>query len=99
MLYIVSSFPLNRYHGIEPATALADQALLLVAFLPIVFLPMIAVALAVRADVPTALDALCHPPARTHQPRDNLNHPSFLAHFHIPPFLQFRIPNYRHHFH
>lgn len=80
MLYIVSSFPLNGYHCVEPAAALAYRALLLVAFPPLIFLPMVAVPLTVRTTVPTALDAVCHTPARTHTSRSDFNHPSFLAH-------------------
>ena len=80
MLYIVSSFPLNGYHCVEPAAALAYRALLLVAFLPLIFLPMVAVSLAVRADVPTTLYRFRHPTARTHQPRYDFNHSFFLAH-------------------
>ena len=79
-LFTFPRFPLNSYHGIEPATALAYLALLLVTFLPFVLLPVVSISLAIWATMSPALDAVRHPPARTHASRGNFNNPSFLAH-------------------
>ncbi len=65
-LFTFPRFPLNGYHGIEPAAALAYRALLLVAFPPLIFLPMIAIALTVRTTVPTTLDMVYHTSTWSH---------------------------------
>ena len=75
-----SRFPLNSNHGIEPAAALTYRAFLLIAFLPFVLLPMISVSLTIGTLVPTALEMVCHTPARSHSTWFNFNYPSFFTH-------------------
>ena len=73
-------FPLDGYHGVEPAAALAYRALLLIAFLPLVLLPVVSVALTVWATMPSAFEALSHSSSWTHQPRGYFDGSFFLAH-------------------
>ena len=83
MILSASCFPLNRYHCIKPAATFTHGASLLVAFTIAVFLPVVSVALAIGAHVPTTQKALSHAPSRAQQPWSNLNDSSFLAHLNI----------------
>lgn len=80
MILSASCFPLNRYHCIKPAATFTHGASLLVAFTIAVFLPVIAVALAIAAHVATAQKALSHAPSWAHQPWGNFYCSFFLAH-------------------
>lgn len=80
MILSISCFPLNRYHSIKPSAAFTNRASLLVAFTIAVFLPVIAVALAIGAHVATAQKTLFHTPSWTHQGGGYFYYSFFLAH-------------------
>ena len=80
MILSVSCFPLNRYHSIKPSATFTNRTPMLVAFTIAVFLPVVAVALAIGAHVATAQKTLFHAPSWAHQPGGDFDSSFFLAH-------------------
>ena len=80
MFLSVFFFPLNRYHCIKPSATFTNRTPLLVAFTIAVFLPVVTVALAIAAHVPTTQKTLFHTPSWAHQSGGDFDCSFFLAH-------------------